>query len=256
MYLLDTNVVSELRKPKPHGAVLQWIQDVSDTDLHVSAVTIGEIQAGIELTRDQDEPKAAELEQWLEMVSGTFNVIPMDAPAFRVWARLMHKASDTLYEDAMIAATAKVHKFTVVTRNVADFKHFGVTVLNPFVSARKWLTADEVRPFDAGAKSAVMTAHKRNDPISQWLVQLKERVGWQKAVVALANKNARILWCVMTRGERFDPHHVPTRAAATPSATPCATSAWNTQLNWHDLWIWPDQRFISWAEEKHQQARY
>ena len=137
MYLLDTNVVSELRKPKPHGSVLQWIQDVSDADLHISAVTIGEIQAGIELTRDQDEPKAAELEQWLEMVSGTFNVIPMDALAFRVWARLMHKASDTLYEDAMIAATAKVHKFTVVTRNVADFKHFGVTVLNPFASARK-----------------------------------------------------------------------------------------------------------------------
>lgn len=137
MYLLDTNVVSELRKPKPHGAVLQWIQDVSDADLHVSAVTIGEIQAGIELTRDQDEPKAAELEQWLEMVSGTFNVVPMDAPAFRAWARLMHKASDTLYEDAMIAATAKVHKFTVVTRNVADFKHFGVAILNPFVSAKK-----------------------------------------------------------------------------------------------------------------------
>ena len=137
MYLLDTNVISELRKPKPHGAVLQWIQDVPDADLHVSAVTIGEIQAGIELTRDQDEPKAAELEQWLEMVSGTFNVVPMDAPAFRVWARMMHKASDTLYEDAMIAATAKVHKLTVVTRNVADFKHFGVTVLNPFVSTRK-----------------------------------------------------------------------------------------------------------------------
>jgi toxin FitB len=137
MYLLDTNVVSELRKPKPHGAVLQWIQDVSDADLHVSAVTIGEIQAGIELTRDQDESKAAELEQWLEMVADTFNVVPMDAQAFRVWARLMHKASDTLYEDAMIAATAKIHKFTVVTRNVADFKHFGVTVLNPFAPARK-----------------------------------------------------------------------------------------------------------------------
>jgi toxin FitB len=137
MYLLDTNVVSELRKPKPHGAVLQWIQDISDADLHVSAVTIGEIQAGIELTRNQDEPKAAELEQWLEMVSDTFNVVPMDAQAFRVWARLMHQASDTLYEDAMIAATAKIHKFTVVTRNVADFKHFGVTVLNPFAPARK-----------------------------------------------------------------------------------------------------------------------
>jgi predicted nucleic acid-binding protein len=137
MYLLDTNVVSELRKPKPHGAVLQWIQDAADADLHLSAVTIGEIQAGIELTRDQDEAKALELEQWLERVAGTFNVIPMDAQAFRVWARLMHKASNTLYEDAMIAATARVHKLTVVTRNVSDFKQFGVTVLNPFVAARK-----------------------------------------------------------------------------------------------------------------------
>ena len=137
MYLLDTNVVSELRKPKPHGAITQWIQDVSDTELHISAVTIGEIQAGIELTREQDEGKAAKLEQWLELVSAAFNVNPMDAGTFRAWARLMQRTSDTLYEDAMIAATAKVHKLVVVTRNVADFKQFGVIVLNPFVSARK-----------------------------------------------------------------------------------------------------------------------
>ena len=137
MYLLDTNVVSELRKPKPHGAITQWIQDVSDTELHISAVTIGEIQAGIELTREQDEGKAAKLEQWLELVSAAFNVNPMDAGTFRAWARLMQRTSDTLYEDAMIAATAKVHKLVVVTRNVADFKQVGVNVLNPFVSARK-----------------------------------------------------------------------------------------------------------------------
>ena len=136
MYLLDTNVVSELRRPKPHGAVIQWVQAASDTELHISAVTIGEIQAGIELTREQDEPKAAELEQWLELVSVTFNIIPMDAAVFRVWARLMHGRSDTLNEDAMIAATAKVHKLTVVTRNVKDFKKFGVKLLNPFVSVR------------------------------------------------------------------------------------------------------------------------
>lgn len=137
MYLLDTNVVSELRKPRPHGAVVQWLQEAADADLHVSAVTIGEIQAGIELTREQDSAKAAEIEQWLELVSGSFSVIPMDASAFRIWARLMHRASDTLYEDAMIAATAKLHKLTVVTRNVADFKNFGVNVLNPFNSPRK-----------------------------------------------------------------------------------------------------------------------
>ncbi|HVZ45682.1 MAG TPA: type II toxin-antitoxin system VapC family toxin [Ramlibacter sp.] len=137
MYLLDTNVVSELRKPKPHGGVLQWMRDASDTELHISAVTIGEIQAGIELTREHDEAKAAELERWLELVAGSFNVVAMDAAAFRVWARFMHRASNTLYEDAMIAATAKVHKFTVVTRNVTDFKDFGVKVLNPFLSVRK-----------------------------------------------------------------------------------------------------------------------
>jgi toxin FitB len=134
MYLLDTNVVFELRKPKPHGAVLQWIQDVPDADLHISAVTIGEIQAGIELTRDQDPAKATELEQWLELVSSSFNVVPMDAIAFRVWARLMHGTSNTLYEDAMIAATAKVHKLAVATRNVKDFKSFGVSVVNPFLA--------------------------------------------------------------------------------------------------------------------------
>lgn len=65
-----------------------------------------------------------------------------------------------------------------------------------------------------GAKSAVMTAHKRSDRISRWLVQLKDRVGWQKAVVALANKNARILWAVLTRGAVFDPDHVPEKPAA------------------------------------------
>lgn len=134
MYLLDTNVVSELRKLKPHGAVLAWLQAVDDLQLHVAAVTVGEIQAGIEITREQDTAKAAELETWLELVATSYNVLPMDAAAFRTWARLMHRKSDTIYEDAMIAATAKVHGLTVVTRNAADFKLFGVPLLNPFKS--------------------------------------------------------------------------------------------------------------------------
>lgn len=132
MYLLDTNVVSELRKPKPHGAVLAWFEGLEDTQLHLSAVTIGEIQSGIEITRKQDEAKASEIEAWLEMVAGSYNVLSMDAATFRTWAQLMHRRSDTVYEDAMIAATAKVHGLTVVTRNVADFKPFGVPLLNPF----------------------------------------------------------------------------------------------------------------------------
>ena len=134
MYLLDTNVVSELRKPRPHGAVLAWLQGVDDTQLHLSVVSIGEIQAGVELTRQQDAAKAQEIEAWLEQVASTFNVLPMDVPAFRAWARLMHRWSDTVSEDAMIAATAQVHGMTVVTRNVADFNAFGVPLLNPFGS--------------------------------------------------------------------------------------------------------------------------
>lgn len=137
MYLLDTNVVSELRKPKPHGAVLAWIESIPDPELFLSVVTIGEIQAGIELTREQDQAKALELERWLELVALTYNVLIMDAPVFREWARLMHKTSNTLYEDAMIAATARVHKLAVATRNVADFKRFDVRVVNPFTALQR-----------------------------------------------------------------------------------------------------------------------
>lgn len=134
MYLLDTNVVSELRRPRPHGAVLAWLQAVDDAQLFISAVTLGEIQAGIELTREQDTDKASEIEAWLDQVAAAYNVLPLDAAAFREWARLMHRRSDTLYEDAMIAAMARVHGLTVVSRNVADFKALGMEAINPFTA--------------------------------------------------------------------------------------------------------------------------
>ena len=134
MYLLDTHVVSELRRPRPHGAVLAWLHSVDDSQLHLSAVTLGEIQAGIELTRVQDADKAAGIEAWLDLVGQSYNVLAMDARAYREWARLMHRKSNTLYEDAMIAATARVHHLTVVTRNVKDFSSFDVPLLNPFLA--------------------------------------------------------------------------------------------------------------------------
>jgi len=132
MYLLDTNVVSELRRARPHGAVLAWLKTVSDENLHLSAVTIGELEAGIEITREQDRDKAVEIEAWLEQVAESYNILSMDARTFRSWARLMHRRSDHLIEDAMIAATAAVHNLTVVTRNMRDFRTLGVRTLNPF----------------------------------------------------------------------------------------------------------------------------
>ncbi len=132
MYLLDTNVVSELRRREPHKAVLKWIAEVAADQLFLSAVTIGEIQAGIEITREQDAAIAEEIEAWLDQVVASYGVLPMDAATFREWARLKHRRSDTLIEDAMIAATALVHGLTVVTRNVKDFRDFHVVLIDPF----------------------------------------------------------------------------------------------------------------------------
>lgn len=132
MYLLDTNIISELRKPKPHGALLEWYRNISDENLFISAVSIGEIQAGIELTREQDKKKAETIELWLQQISNAHNVLPMTASCFRLWAKLMHKQSNTVWEDAMIAATAIDRQLIVVSRNVKDFKRFKLELLNPF----------------------------------------------------------------------------------------------------------------------------
>jgi toxin FitB len=135
MYLLDTNIVSELRKQRPHGGVVAWIEAVADENIYLSAVTLGEIQAGIEITREQDGEKAAMIEAWADQVAKTYNVLAMDADTFRLWATLMHRQSDTVYEDAMIAATALRHKLIVVTRNVRDFERFNMPTINPFGDA-------------------------------------------------------------------------------------------------------------------------
>ena len=132
MYLLDTNVVSELRRPRPHKGVSEWIGGVPADRLFLSAVTVGEIQAGIEITRGRDAAKAEELASWLDRVVAGYGVLPMDAAAFREWARLKHGKPDAMIEDAMIAATAKVRGLTVATRNVRDFRVFGVDIFDPF----------------------------------------------------------------------------------------------------------------------------
>lgn len=134
-YLLDTNVISELRKPRPHGAVVAWLSDQEDEQLFLSAVTMGELQAGIERARRQDPAKAAEIENWLDQLAGSYQILPMDTACFREWGRLMDQKPDHLLEDAMIAATARVHRLTVATRNEQDFRQLDVRILNPFKTA-------------------------------------------------------------------------------------------------------------------------
>jgi predicted nucleic acid-binding protein len=131
-FLLDTNVVSELRKPKPHGAVVSWLTDLQEDQIFLSAVTLGELQAGVEITRRQDAVKAGEIEQWVDQLETSYRVLPMDSVAFRDWARLMHGKSDHLIEGGMIAATARPQGLIVATRNESDFKRLNVAVFNPF----------------------------------------------------------------------------------------------------------------------------
>ena len=131
-YLLDTNVISELRKPKPHGAVVAWVGGLDASQIFLAAATLGELQVGIERTRKQDPDKAREIEAWVDGLAGSFRVLPMDGACFREWARLMHGKPGDLLEDGMIAATARIHDLTVATRNARDFHRLGVRVVDPF----------------------------------------------------------------------------------------------------------------------------
>jgi predicted nucleic acid-binding protein len=132
LYLLDTNIISELRRPRPSRVVVEWFSRVEMDTVFLSVVTIGELQLGVEKMRDQDHVRAAAIETWVGFVSESYNILPMNVPVFRQWARLMHRRPRELVADAMIAATAIVHNLTVVTRNLRDFEPFSVPTLNPF----------------------------------------------------------------------------------------------------------------------------
>ncbi len=132
MYLLDTNVISELRRARPHGAVLAWLASVRPAKLCLSVATLGEIQAGIERIRAQDAEKAMQIEAWADEAIQAFEVLPIDAVIIRAWARLKRGRPDDNFEDTILAVTAMVHGLTLVTRNLQDFAGLGVEVMNPF----------------------------------------------------------------------------------------------------------------------------
>jgi predicted nucleic acid-binding protein len=137
MFLLDTVVLSELRKPprqRNHNLV-HWIEGISSQDLFVSVVTIGEIERGIERQRQLDAPFAETLTAWLDTVLRTYEgrILPVDIAVARRWGRLSQRIGNKGL-DLAVAATALEHGLTVATRNVSDFEPTGVPVLNPFSS--------------------------------------------------------------------------------------------------------------------------
>ena len=98
----------------------------------MSVVVLEEIQAGIELTRENDQAKAVEIEAWLDGLQASFSVLDISTDVNRLWAKLTHRKADHHDQDAMIAATALMHGLAVVTRNVKDFKPYNVALLDPF----------------------------------------------------------------------------------------------------------------------------
>ena len=125
-------MISEVRKRKPHGAVLVWLRELRSEQILLSAVTMGELQSGIELIRRHDSQKAREIETWVDQLESSYHVLPMDSACFRECGRLMGRRASHLFENAMIAATAQVHDLIVATRNESDFQQFGVPIFNPF----------------------------------------------------------------------------------------------------------------------------
>ncbi len=137
MYLIDTDVISEVRKDeKANTGVKAFFRDAARTDaaLYLSVITIGELRQGVEAIRWRgDEPQAARLERWLDRVLSDFSeaILPFDQEAAHVWGRLRVPHIDNPL-DKQIAATALIHDLTVVTRNISHYQTTGVRLLNPF----------------------------------------------------------------------------------------------------------------------------
>ena len=134
MYLLDTNVVSELRKrDRCDENVAAWYTSISDDNLYLSVLTLGEIRKGIELLRNRDPGQAEVLENWLAYLEPNFEgrILSIDADITDAWGR-MHQIRNIPAVDGLLAATAKIHRLMLVTRNIQHFQGLGVNLLNPF----------------------------------------------------------------------------------------------------------------------------
>ncbi len=140
MYLLDTNVVSELRKISSGKAdihVTKWANQVDAIDLYLSVITIQELEIGAQLLELRDKTQGAMIRKWLEdyvLPSFEGRVLPIDI-AVALRSAKQHVPNPRPFRDGLIAATALVHKMTVVTRNARDFETSGVPIINPWIAS-------------------------------------------------------------------------------------------------------------------------
>ena len=136
-YLLDTNVVSELRKRAPDRSVTSWFGSVRASDLYLSVLVVGEIRSGIERLARRDRDQVAGYEKWLADLLELYGdrIVPVTAEVAETWGRL--NVPDPLpVVDGLLAATALVHDWTLVTRNTSDVRRTGVRLLDPFAAGR------------------------------------------------------------------------------------------------------------------------
>lgn len=133
-YLLDTNVVSELRKRSPDPNVIAWYEGQPRTVAYLSSLVIGEIRQGIERVRPRDPGQAHTLERWLDGLVSSYQsrILPVTAEVAQEWGRLNASPQPPPIIDGLMAATANVHRLTLVTRNIVDVAPTGVAVINPF----------------------------------------------------------------------------------------------------------------------------
>jgi len=133
-YLVDTNIISEIRKgERCDPQVAHWWAGVDDDDLYLSVLVLGEIRQGIERVRPRDPRKADVLEHWLDRVRGSFGerILPVDDEVAEEWGKMSAKRPLPMI-DGLLAATAKARRLTLATRNVADMGDTGAWILNPF----------------------------------------------------------------------------------------------------------------------------
>jgi hypothetical protein len=131
-FLLDTNILSEVRKPKPHGGVIAWFTAFHSAGFGIPSIALFELQMGVELLRSKDAHRAAAFEFWVSRIAAGTNVLSFDSEASREAARMLAGKPAHLFADGMIAAIAKVNGLTIATRNTRDFESFAVSLVNPF----------------------------------------------------------------------------------------------------------------------------